>query len=91
MKKKIFDTPVLLQTYLDGLDAAIDGRGWNHIHEAAKDELFSILTHHKQLLSAAENARNVLAALVVGQLKKVTRKSPALLELREAIKNVRGE
>ncbi len=42
------------------------------------------------LLAAAENARNVLAALVTGDLKEVKADSPALLALRAAIAKAEG-
>ena len=42
------------------------------------------------LLAALENAANVLAALATGQLAKVERNSPALLQAREALQLARG-
>ena len=42
------------------------------------------------LLEAAQNARNVLAALVLGDLKEVKADSPALLMLRAAIAKAEG-
>jgi hypothetical protein len=42
------------------------------------------------LISAAQNARNVLAAFVTGDLKSIKADSPALLELRAAIAKAEG-
>jgi len=43
------------------------------------------------LLAALENARNVLAALAVGDLDSVGRDSPALVQARAAIAKATGE
>lgn len=45
---------------------------------------------HDELLEAAQNAANVLAALATGQLKGVTPDSPALAQLRSAIAKAKG-
>jgi hypothetical protein len=42
------------------------------------------------LLAALENAANVLAALATGQLAKVSKDSPALIQAREAIAKAKG-
>lgn len=46
---------------------------------------------HDELLEAAKNARNVLAALAVGDLKQVRADSSALLALRSAIAKAEGK
>ena len=43
-----------------------------------------------ELLSALENAANVLAGLAIGQLAKVNRNSPALIQARAAIAKARN-
>lgn len=45
---------------------------------------------HEDLLAAAQNAVNVLAALATGQLKEVTPDSPAIAQLRNAIAKAKG-
>ena len=42
------------------------------------------------MLAALENARNVLAALVVGDLRAIHRNSPALAQIRRAINKAKG-
>jgi hypothetical protein len=44
-----------------------------------------------ELLEACENARNVLAALVTGDLKTIKPDSAALAELRAAIAKAKGD
>ena len=43
------------------------------------------------VLSAAKNALNVLAGFAVGDLKSIRKDSPAILELRAAIKKAEGK
>lgn len=45
---------------------------------------------HEELLGAAQNARNVLAALAIGDLKRISTDSQALRALRSAINHAEG-
>ncbi len=46
---------------------------------------------HDDLVAAAQNARNVLAALITGDLKGVKADSAALLALRSALAKAEGK
>lgn len=49
-----------------------------------------LITAAPELLEAAQNARNVLAALATGDLKTISRDSAALVTLRAAIAKATG-
>lgn len=46
---------VLLETFLDGLDALVDGRGWGMKHQKANDELHRIIDTHAEILQALKD------------------------------------
>lgn len=51
MNSKHTPTPKGLMVFLDGLDACVDGRGWNSEHEKAKDYVFRALNSHETMLN----------------------------------------
>lgn len=60
------------------------------LHDHELDYIVRAVNAHEDLLEAAKNARNVLAALAVGDLKQVRVDSSALLALRSAIAKAEG-
>jgi hypothetical protein len=55
------------------------------------DFIVRAVNAHEALLEAAKNARNVLAALAIGDLKGIKADSPALQMLRDAIAKAEGK
>lgn len=58
--------------------------------ESAQQANARLIAAAPDLLAAAQNAVNVLAALATGQLKAVTPDSPAIAQLRTAIAKAKG-
>jgi hypothetical protein len=63
--------------------------GAHDVH-MAKEANAHLISSAPDLLAALENAANVLAALATGQLAKVFKDSPALIQAREAIAKAKG-
>jgi hypothetical protein len=59
----------------------------NENHEANAQ----LIAAAPELLEAAQNARNVLAGLIAGDLREIKADSPALLALRAAIAKAEGK
>ena len=51
-----------LSIYADGLDACVDGRGYNHSHEVARQSIIKAFTDRADLVTALEMARRVIGA-----------------------------
>lgn len=49
----------LLSLYLDGLDAAVDGRGWGKRHQSAYDQLVVMINNYAALMDVAEFASDL--------------------------------
>lgn len=60
------------------------------VPDADAARIAALLVAAPDLLEAARNAGNVLAALATGQLEKIDRNSPALAQLRAAIAKATG-
>lgn len=72
-----------------GIGPVKNGAVW-FVAEQAYLEDARLIAAAPARLSAARNARNVLAALAVGDLKAVRADGPALAELRDAIRKAEG-
>lgn len=49
----------VIETFLDGLDASVDGRGWGLEHQKAMETVNRALDSHEELLAAAKFALDV--------------------------------
>ena len=85
----------LLDTFCDGLDATIDGRGWDAEHDAARKEIVRRCNAHEALVAALEDAVERLAR-VDAELLRATGQPfeyeiGEVLRGRAALKLARGE
>lgn len=52
------DADTLLTTYLDGLEASIDGRGWGLVHQNAYAKIVRAINSHERLLDSLKKMTN---------------------------------
>lgn len=79
-------------THKSGIIALVKDPGsgdWDEV-EANAEHIVRACNAYDDLLAAAQNAVNVLAALATFQLKSVTPDSPAIAQLRSAIAKAQG-
>ena len=73
----------LIETYLDGLQALTDGRGWGIKHQEASDEIHRLIDTHDDLLTAAKYA-------VKDDCEGIRLRVSTVGSLRRAIKEAEG-
>jgi hypothetical protein len=69
----------LIETFLDGLEALVDGRGWGIEHQKASDEIHRLIDTHEELVKAGKRA--IIALDINGAPN-----CEAVKELKKAIK-----
>ena len=78
------DAMELLTIYADGLDAAIDGRGWGAEHERARLDIVRACDSHDELVAALTNM------LRYDDLPE-SQQQPAVESARSALAKAKGE
>lgn len=63
--------PHQVMTYLDGLEAAVDGRSWGPEHTEAKEYFFRAVHAHEGLVASLKEAKKYLAVQCYNDVRDI--------------------